>query len=155
MGRYYQWALVDIGRWKTELLKFTLENSPLPANQITDIEIDDASGEVYIATTNGIVSYQGDAIAHCDDCDGALVYPNPVKPDYSGPIAIKGLAEDAYVKITDATGTLVFQGKANGSQMVWDGKGYNGTKAKSGVYLVFSSTQEGKDREVAKIVLLN
>ncbi|MBS1613981.1 MAG: hypothetical protein JST49_14250 [Bacteroidetes bacterium] len=156
-----KWVGTTNGLWlisadgKTELLKFTVENSPLPANQITDIEIDDASGEVYIATTNGIVSYQGDAIAHCDDCDGALVYPNPVKPDYAGPIAIKGLAEDAYVKITDATGTLVFQGKANGSQMVWDGKGYNGTKAKSGVYLVFSSTQQGKDREVAKIVLLN
>lgn len=156
-----KWVGTTNGLWlisadgKTELLKFTVENSPLPANQITDIEIDDASGEVYIATTNGIVSYQGDAIAHCDDCDGALVYPNPVKPDYLGPIAIKGLAEDAYVKITDATGTLVFQGKANGSQMVWDGKGYNGTKAKSGVYLVFSSTQQGKDREVAKIVLLN
>lgn len=156
-----KWVGTTNGLWlisadgKTELLKFTKENSPLPANQITDIEIDDASGEVYIGTTNGIVSYQGDAVAHCEDCNDALVYPNPVKPDYSGPIAIKGLAEDAYVKITDATGTLVYQGKANGSQMVWDGKGYNGTKAKTGVYLVFSSTQQGKDRQVAKILFIN
>lgn len=156
-----KWVGTTNGLWlisadgKTELLKFNKENSPLPANQITDIEIDQTTGEVYIGTTGGLVSYQGDAIAHCEDCGNALVYPNPVKPEYVGPIAIKGLAEDAYVKITDATGTLVFQGKANGSQMVWDGKGYNGIKAKSGVYLVFSSSQEGKDREVAKILLLN
>lgn len=156
-----KWVGTTNGLWlisadgKTELLNFTTDNSPLPANQITDIEIDDESGEVYIGTISGMVSYQGDAIAHCSDCKEALVYPNPVKPDYAGPIAIKGLAEDAYVKITDATGMLVFQGKANGSQMVWDGKGYNGTKSKSGVYIVFSSTELGKEREVAKIVFIN
>jgi len=147
------WLISDDG--KKELLKFTTENSPLPDNQITDIAINDITGEVFIGTSKGLVSYQGDAIAECTDCDGALVYPNPVKPDYSGPIAIKGLTENAYVKITDISGTLVYQGKANGSQMIWDGKGYNGARAKTGVYLVFSSTDLGKERKVAKILLTN
>lgn len=147
------WLVSEDG--KTEVLKFNTTNSPLPDNQITDIAINDATGEVFIGTVKGLVSYQGDAMKECDDCDGALVYPNPVRPDYNGPIAIKGLTENAYVKITDISGTLVYQGKANGSQMVWDGKGYNGNRAKSGVYLVFSSTDLGKERKVAKILLTN
>lgn len=147
------WLVSDDG--KKELLRFTAENSPLPSNQITDIAIDDATGEVFIGTAEGVVSYQGDAMAECKDCDGALVYPNPVKPDYKGPIAIKGLVDQAYVKITDIAGTLIYQGKANGTQMIWDGNGYNGIRAKSGVYLVFSSTDLGKEKRVAKILIAN
>ncbi len=147
------WLTSDDG--KKELLKFTIDNSPLPANQITDIAIDDETGEVFIGTIGGLVSYQGDAIADCRECDDALVYPNPVKPDYTGPIAIKGLTDNAYVKITDIAGTLIYQGRANGCQMTWDGKGYNGNRAKSGVYLVFSSTDLGKEKRVAKILMSN
>lgn len=156
-----KWIGTTNGVWlisadgKQELLKFNVDNSPLPANQVTDIDIDDNTGEVFIGTTGGLVSYQGDAMSECADCESALVYPNPVKPDYDGPIAIKGLVEDAYVKITDVSGTLVFQGRANGSQMIWDGKRYNGQRAKSGVYLVFSSTDLGKEKRVAKILLVN
>lgn len=147
------WLISDDG--KTELLKFNSDNSPMPANQVTDIAINDETGEVFIGTTGGIVSYQGDAIGECRDCDDALVYPNPVKPDYDGPIAVKGLVEDAYVKITDATGQLVHQGKANGSQMIWNGKNYKGERAASGVYFVYSSTDLGKERRVARILLVN
>lgn len=156
-----KWIGTSNGLWlisadgKTELLKFTAENSPLPENQITDIQIDEKTGEVFIGTIGGLVSYQGDAIADCSDCDAAIVYPNPVKPDYDGPIAIKGLADNAYVKITDVAGTLIYQGKANGCQMIWNGKGYNGNRAKSGVYLVFSSTDAGKEKRVGKILIAN
>jgi hypothetical protein len=83
------------------------------------------------------------------------VYPNPVTPDYTGPIAIKDLVDNAYVKITDISGTLIFQGTANGTQMIWNGMGYDGVRAKSGVYLVFSSTSSGKSRKVAKILITN
>jgi hypothetical protein len=156
-----KWVGTSNGLWlissdgKTELLKFTTDNSPLPNNQITDIAINKTTGEVFIGTIEGMVSYQSDAIAECSDCNGALVYPNPVKPDYQGPIAIKGLVDQAYVKITDVAGTLVFQGKANGTQMIWDGKGYNGQRAHSGVYLVFSSTDLGKEKRVGKILIMN
>lgn len=157
-----KWVGTTNGLWlisadgKDQLLKFTVDNSPLPANQVTDIAIDPATGEVFVATTGGMVSYQGDAISDCTDCeDKALVYPNPVKPDYEGPIAIKGLTDRAYVKITDIAGNLIYQGKANGCQMIWDGKNYKGERAKSGVYLVFSSTDLGKEKKVAKILIAN
>jgi Two component regulator propeller len=148
------WLISNDGQ--TTYLNFTTANSPLPNNQITDISINDATGEVFIGTNGGLVSYQGDAIgASCSDCNSALVYPNPVKPDYNGPIAIKGLTDNAYVKITDASGFLIFQGRANGTQMIWNGNGYDGARAKSGVYLVFSSTDGGKEKRVAKILITN
>ena len=148
------WLISNDGQ--TTYQNFTTANSPLPNNQISDISIDDATGEVFIATIGGLVSYQGDAIGpSCADCNTALVYPNPVKPDYTGPIAIKGLTDNAYVKITDIDGHLAFQGRANGTEMIWNGNGYDGTRAKSGVYLVFSSTDLGKVRRVAKILIMN
>lgn len=156
-----KWIGTTNGLWlisadgKKELLRFNTENSPLPSNQVTDIVIDPNTGEVFVSTLAGLVSYQGDAIAECEDCDKALVYPNPVMPGYDGPIAIKGLTDNAYVKITDIQGMLVFQGKANGTQMIWDGKGYEGERVKSGVYMVFSSTDLGKEKRVAKILLTN
>ncbi len=156
-----KWVGTTQGLWlisadgQTELHSFTVDNSPLPSNIITDIAIDNTTGEVFVGTTGGLVSYQGDAIDTCIGCTEALVYPNPVKPDYTGPIAIKGLVNNAYVKITDVSGALVYQGRANGTQMIWNGMGYTGERVKSGVYLVFSSDDTGKQRRVAKILVMN
>jgi ligand-binding sensor domain-containing protein len=140
---------------KTEIHRFTKDNSPLPANYITDIKINPNNGEVFIGTELGLVSYQGDATEGGEKKGEVLVYPNPVRPDYYGPIAIKGLVDEASVKITDAAGTLVYQGKAFGGQMIWNGRGYNGDRAKSGVYIVYAANDTGKERSVAKIVLIN
>lgn len=147
------WLISEDG--KKELLHFTIENSPLLSNNINDIAINHENGEVFLATENGIISYQGDATIGGEKKGKAFVFPNPVESSYSGPIAIKGLVQDAYVKITDVSGTLVYQGKANGGQMIWDGNGYNGTRVKSGVYIVYSATELGKERNVAKIVVEN
>lgn len=156
-----KWVGTTNGLWlisadgKTELLKFNVDNSPLPSNQITDIAIDEKTGEVFVGTIRGMVSYQGDAIKGLEnDCD-ALAYPNPITPEYDGPIAIKNLVDDAFVKITDATGTLIIEGKANGGQFIWNGKGYNGSRAKSGVYTVYSSDEVGKNRCTTKILIMN
>ncbi|HWB62657.1 MAG TPA: two-component regulator propeller domain-containing protein [Chitinophagales bacterium] len=156
-----KWVGTNNGLWlisadgQTQLLSFNASNSPMPADQVINIAINDITGEVFIATTAGLISYQGDAIDTCVGCREALVYPNPVKPDYTGPIAIKGLTDNAYVKITDVSGTLVYQGYANGTQMIWNGTGYNGNRVKSGIYVVFSSNDKGKMRKVAKILVTN
>ncbi len=116
------------------------DNSPLLDNNVLDIAFDDVTGDVYVGTEKGLISLRGEAIA------GARVhspeiyaYPNPVRPDYDGPIAIKGLAENANVKITDISGVLMYETTALGGQAIWDGKDYNGRKAATGVYLVFST----------------
>ena len=83
------------------------------------------------------------------------IYPNPVRPEFNGTIAIKGLVEDADVKITDLNGTLVHETTALGGQAVWDGKNGYGERVQTGVYLVFSSNSFGTETNVAKILFIH
>ncbi|HQW26715.1 MAG TPA: two-component regulator propeller domain-containing protein, partial [Saprospiraceae bacterium] len=123
-----------------EVASYTTANSPLLDNRIIDIAIDGNNGLVYVATAGGIMSLRSDAIdggpIHSDD---VYAFPNPVRPDYDGPIAIRGLARDAVVKITDVTGVILFETRSLGGQAIWDGKDLNGQQAETGVYLVFST----------------
>ena len=84
-----------------------------------------------------------------------MVFPNPVPPTYTGTIAIRGLAENSIVKITEMDGRLVYQTKALGGQAVWDGKDYRGRKISSGVYLVLVSTDDKTEKTVTKIVFIS
>lgn len=145
-----------------QLAHFTTGNSPLFDNNITAIAINQATGEVFIGTDKGIISYQSDATQGGRvNSSNVEVYPNPVRPEYTGPIAIKGLARDANVKITDISGRLIYETQAQGGQAIWDGMDYNGRRAASGVYLVFSTTNArltgfgDPDAVVAKIVIIN
>ncbi|MCU0428541.1 MAG: T9SS type A sorting domain-containing protein, partial [Cytophagaceae bacterium] len=83
--------------------------------------------------------------------ESILVFPNPVKPGFNGLVGIQGLTTDAEVKITDVYGNLVFQCKAQGGTASWNVKDYNGVRAKTGVYLIFSSNADGTDGMVGKI----
>lgn len=51
-----------------------------------------------------------------------------------GTIAIRGLVNNAMVKITELDGGFVLQARAMGGQAVWDGRNYRGQKISSGVY---------------------
>ncbi|MCF8247714.1 MAG: hypothetical protein K9J37_21695 [Saprospiraceae bacterium] len=140
----------------TQIVHFTAENSPLFDNGITDIDFDDETGEVYIGTLRGLISYRAEATSAPAYHPGALVFPNPVREDYHGPIAIKGLAEDSTVKITDISGQLVYETEALGGQAIWDGNDYNGRRANTGVYLVYATNRNSNDPQVAvaKILLV-
>lgn len=143
----------------TQEAHFTSTNSPLPDNAINDIAINQLTGEVWIGTTKGIVSYRGEATqGGALNSEKAYAYPNPVQPGYDGPIAIYGLARDANVKITDVAGNLIYEGKALGGQAVWNGRDYLGRRAASGVYLVFATSSasfDSPDAIIAKVVILN
>lgn len=144
---------------EVQIARFTTDNSPLFDNIIQDIAYDGASGQMYIGTNKGLISYQTSTTepATRHRSSDVLVYPNPVQPDYSGPIAIRGLIENAEVKITDINGHLVYQTNALGGQAIWSGNDYDDNRVSSGVYLVFSSngsTRGNPDTFVAKILLL-
>ncbi|MEM1124317.1 MAG: hypothetical protein AAGJ18_28015, partial [Bacteroidota bacterium] len=139
---------------------FNTDNSPVFDNTIIDIAIDQETGEAFIGTNNGLISVRGDATAGPRvNTANVFAFPNPVRPDYSGPIAIKGLARDANVKITDVTGKLIFETTALGGQAIWDGKDFSGRKASTGVYLVFSTSRtigfSNPNTAVAKILFIN
>lgn len=138
-----------------QLEHFTESNSPLFSNNISSIAINQKSGEVFIGTSKGLISYKNGAVEGQDTHSNVLVYPNPVREDYDGPIAIKGLVQDANVKITDINGLLVREFTALGGQAVWDGRNGNGVKVNTGVYLVFTTNENGTETNVAKILLIN
>ena len=136
---------------------FNVDNSPLPSNDIQSLSIDNQTGTVYIGTAFGLVSYRSEAVLGKSFFQAEVyAYPNPVTPEYTGPIAIKGLAQNANVKITDIEGRLVYETEALGGQAIWDGRDYNHRKVESGVYLVYSTSQPGLTVEaaVAKIVVI-
>lgn len=141
----------------TQLSHFTAENSNLLSNTIYDIAIDEQTGEVFIATDKGLCSYMSDA-SHINDVmtkDNVYAYPNPVRPDYTGPITITGLSYDADVKIVTANGALVTSGRSNGGSFVWDGCDSQGRRVASGVYMVMTATREGEKGTVCKVAIIN
>ena len=138
-----------------ELLHFNEGNSPLFSNQITSIAINHDNGEVFFGTTNGIISYRGTATYGKDYFEEALVFPNPVRETYTGVIAVSGLMDNSFCKIADASGKLVWQGYANGGELIWDGKDFYGNRPATGVYFVFASDKTGKEKKVAKILFIN
>ena len=138
-----------------ELKHFTIDNSPLLDNSISSIAINDVTGDVYFGTAKGLVSYRGTATQGLELFTDVYAYPNPVPPDYTGPIAIKGLVDNADVKITDISGNLVFETKAEGGQAIWNGKNFNGEKVHTGVYMAFCSNEDGTKTHITKILFIN
>jgi ligand-binding sensor domain-containing protein len=135
--------------------RFTVDNSPLPSNIIQTIKVDPSNGDVYFGTDKGLVSYRGTAIDGKEKNKDVIIFPNPVKADYRGPIAIKGLVENADVRITDISGQLIFKTKALGGQAIWNGTDYTGRRPQSGVFLVFVSNNLGTEKYAGKFVFIH
>ena len=140
----------------TELVtNFTEKNSPLPTNEISYITAEPA-GEVYIRTPKGMVSYIGTATESGlkQDENAVKVFPNPIKPDFEGTIGIEGLVGNAFVKITDAVGNLVYETRANGGTATWNGRTLQGIRVETGVYLIFSANTKGEETCVSRLAVI-
>ena len=133
---------------------FTTTNSPLPSNVINDIEINSATGEVFIATSKGMVSFKGTATKANEDLSNAYVYPNPVRPEFTGTVKIAGLLDKATVKITDIEGNLVYETTSEGGTIEWDTTAFGKYKVASGVYIIFISAQDGIETKVKKVMII-
>ncbi len=137
------------------IFNFNKSNSPLLSDYVQRIGINPTTGEVFFATDQGIVSYQGDALPGIDAFEEVIIYPNPVKQTYDGLIAIKGVYNNANVKITDISGNIIYETRANGSVATWNGKNFKGEKAYTGIYLVFCSNADGSSTYVGKILFIH
>jgi len=146
------WLLSDDGN--EFLLNFTTQNSPLPSNRIADIAINESSGDVFLGTGKGIMSYRSDATQGRNSYNDVVVFPNPVEPDYEGPVSIKNLVDGSRVKITDVSGNLVYDTESLGGQVVWNQKDYNGNAVTTGVYLIFATNNDGSLAYEGKLMLI-
>ncbi|QMU27049.1 type IX secretion system anionic LPS delivery protein PorZ [Adhaeribacter radiodurans] len=160
-GGNRKWIGTDAGLWLFNengdklLANFTSENSPLLSNKIADISINQKTGEVFISTDVGLVSYRGAATVTEGKPSCATVFPNPVRPESEGLVAISDLPNNARVKITDTAGHLVYETQAAGGTVAWNTRDVHGRRVKTGVYLVFSSTSDGSQSCISKVAVVD
>lgn len=136
------------------IYNFTSANSPLPSDNIRSIAVNGQSGEVFLATDRGMVSFRSDATVSDGNFSSVKIFPNPVTSEFSGLVGISGLAQDAVVKITDISGKLIWQTYAAGGTASWNVRHYNGQRATTGIYLVFSASGDGSQEYVGKIAVV-
>jgi len=134
---------------------FTSKNSPLLSDDILSIAINPVTGEVFIGTGNGLISFQSDASEADSTFVNVHAYPNPVRENYNGIITITGLVNNTHVKITDLNGNLICQTISNGSIATWDGKNSFGKKVSTGIYLVICANEDGTESAISKIMVIN
>ena len=136
-----------------QIYHFTTSNSALLSDEIESVAVNDATGEVFFGTADGLCSYMSDATKPAEEMtkESVYAYPNPVEPGYDGPITIQGLTLDADIKIVGPAGTLVKSGRSNGGTFVWDGTDRDGRPVASGIYMVQTATSYGKKGTVCKI----
>ena len=159
-GANRKWIGTKNGVWlisadgEKTIYRFRENNSSLLHNDVRQIAIDPVTGEVFFATVLGICSFRSTATEGSTANNEVLVFPNPVPPSYQGTIAIRGLVNNAVVKITELNGRLVYQTRAAGGQAVWNGMDYTGRKISTGVYLVLVSDDKAQEKLITKIVFI-
>jgi len=159
-GADRKWVGTQNGVWLVSpqgdqtVYRFTESNSPLLSNDVKQIAIDNNTGEVFFATAKGICSFRSTATETTETNNSVLVFPNPVPPGYTGSIAIRGLPNNAIVKITEMDGRLAYETRAFGGQAIWNGKDYKGRTVSTGIYLVLVSDDDHQQKLVTKIVFV-
>lgn len=136
------------------LNQFNQDNSPLPSNSVISIEINGDTGEVFFGTSRGLVSYQSRITDGVENLENVRVFPNPVKPGFTGLVTIDGLTDNANIKITDVTGNLVYEEFASGGSIQWDTRAFGKHKVASGVYMVIITGEDQVETKVTKIMII-
>jgi hypothetical protein len=154
------WFATDRGVWVLDrgineiVWRFTRENSPLPDDRVRDFAYIENTGEMFILTEKGLVSYRSASSRRDKAAASVKVFPNPVNPGFTGVVGITGVAPNATVKITNLEGRIVASLLANGGTASWNLQTFQGSRAASGIYLIFSSLPDGSDTLVGKMAIL-
>lgn len=137
-----------------EIYAFNKDNSPMFSNTVLSMAVVRSTGEVLIGTDQGIIGFRSTATEPDTYYEDVYCFPNPVRPGYTGPIAIKGLTENSNVKITDAAGNMVNESTSYGGQAIWYGDDVYGNQVASGVYYVFLVSEDGLQKSKAKVLII-
>jgi ligand-binding sensor domain-containing protein len=158
-----KWLASSSGVWLLNaegnevLANFTTENSPLPSDVVVAVAVDEESGVVHFATSGGLYSYEGDAVAAAPVAEDLFVYPNPAR-GHGGAlpeIAIEGLVDDADVRVLTVDGQVVASFRTRGGSVRWDGRDQRtGALVPSGVYIVTAAGQDGEGTAYGKVAVI-
>ncbi|MBR5331782.1 MAG: hypothetical protein IKV32_00575 [Muribaculaceae bacterium] len=136
---------------------FTPENSYHPGGITYSVFANPFNNSVFVGTEFGLVEYGANSSPSQGDYSEIYAYPNPVNPDYTGDIVIKGLMENSLVKIADSAGNVFYTTRSEGGMVTWNGCNSAGERVKSGVYFVFVSQKENEQTSgaITKIMIIN
>ena len=138
------------------LKRFTTDNSPLFSNNIISIAIDDETGEVFISTDVGMISYLDAPKKGVVKMKDLKVYPNPFSYSKHSSIIIDGLAESTSINVIGVDGTVVNSLEAEGGRITWNGFDYNGNRLGTGVYYVVAiGNNDSTGKGIGKVIIVN
>lgn len=132
------------------LKHFTTDNSCMATNTVYGICCNSTNNSVYILMPTGFAEYLCDASPAAENYDDVYVYPNPVRPDFTGFLTVNNLMSDSYVKICNADGQVMKEMKSAGGVATWDCCDDKGERVATGLYSVYAS-QHQSDRNPAKV----
>lgn len=140
----------------TEVQNYNTSNCNIISDNVYRLALDEKTGMLYCSTDRGLCAVRTDGITVPASLDknNIRVYPNPVRPDYTGMITFEGLTVGADIKITTATGAIVHTGRSTSALYQWDGCDLSGNRCASGVYNVLIATEDGSEGCVAKVAMV-
>ena len=130
----------------TQLLAhYTKDNSPLLTNDILSLAIDKERGQLYIATSAGLVSlYIGQTSDWSAQSKEVYIYPNPLRPEDPDQVTLSQLPAGTTVRILDSAGNLIYQEMAQTGELTITTRLPSGERYPSGIYHALLSDSEGK-----------
>ena len=115
--------------------KFKTSNSSLLNNTVRHIEIDKATGKVYIGTTGGLSIYESGYATPSLDLNDMRIYPNPVNiKEGDAEINFLRVPTGADIYIYTVAGELVRKLEYEGGKS-WNLKNGNGEVVAAGIYI--------------------
>jgi ligand-binding sensor domain-containing protein len=132
------------------------KNSPLLADEIRSIAIDENIGKIYVGTDAGLTSFETAAIKPQEAFSELFIYPSPFKiNNSSGVVTIDGLIRDTEIKILSVNGKLINHFPSPGGRIAyWNGKDLNGQYVSSGIYFIIAFDKDGNSVATGKIAVL-
>lgn len=139
---------------QTVIKNFNANNSVMGSNQIYQVCCSPTNNSVFVTTPLGLAEYKSDATPGESSYSNIYAYPNPVRPDYGGPINITGLMDNSLIKIADPSGNVIRSLKSTGGMVSWDGCNENGDLVPTGVYTILASQASGSSGATTKVLIV-
>ncbi len=135
----------------------TAEDSPLLSDNILSLALDNQTGNLMIGTDKGMCSYRTYITSGLKELvkSNTKIFPNPVRPEFNGPLTITGLTQSAEVKVVTAGSQLVATLTSIGGTCQWDLTSQaSGRRVAPGVYYLMMTTADGKKSIIGKVVVI-
>jgi ligand-binding sensor domain-containing protein len=140
----------------TVIKSFNSTNSPLTADAVRTIAVDEKTGKIYVGLDAALIEIMTYAQKPADDYSGLFTYPAPyLLSETSSPLTIEGLIKDSGIKIIDISGNLIRSIETLGGYIAqWDGRNEAGQLVSSGVYILVAYDKDGNNVGTKKIAVI-